>query len=265
MFGKVIITALCTVSVTLPYLTFSMNTIISPLQLCFSVLASIAIALLPQISVASPNLPALKQSKQIKPLTAIENEILLKAVIAGNFTSAKLALLLGANPHTREKYGLTVLVIAAKNGHLDIAQLLLAHNADPNYYERGSCCHPTPLMVAAYNGDLEMVKLLLGKGAKVNTSPDEGVAAIDEAISQNHPDVVKLLLENGADPNHHVLGARPLHHAAYYGYPQIVSLLIDHGADINAKSISDNKTPLAIAIQHKHLDVVELLKKAGAK
>ncbi|GBO54087.1 hypothetical protein APA_2035 [Pseudanabaena sp. lw0831] len=226
---------------------------------------AIAVTLLPQISDASPNLPPLKQPKQIKSLTAIENEILLKALIAGNFTSAKLALLLGANPNTTEKYGLTVLGIAAKNSRLDIAQLLLAHNADPNYSEPRSCCHPTPLMSAAYNGDIEMVKLLLLKGAEVNSSPDEGVAAIDEAIRLNHPDVVKLLLENGANPNHNVLGATPLHHAAYYGYQKIVSLLIEHGADINAKSLSDKKTPLAIAIQNKHLDVIELLKKAGAK
>jgi uncharacterized protein len=254
------------------------------IQLIFSILTGIAIAAtsLPQLSNASPVPMQPSQSQNAKSRASFDTsqtKALIEAVAAGDFASVKVALSRKANPNAKNKHGTPVLVIAALGKHLKIVKLLLKYNADVEGREpylinsERNDFYTSPLMAAASNGQIEMVQLLLRKGANVNISLDEGVTAIDVAIEKNHADVVKLLLESGANPNHYALYGTPLHHAARKGYAKIVSLLIEHGADINAdinayRQSSGNKiplTPLAIAIQNKHLKVVELLRKAGAK
>jgi len=44
----------------------------------------------------------------------------------------------------------------------------------------------------------------------------------------------------------------------------VVALLIDKGADVNAKD-RDGKTPLSLAQEKGHNEIIELLKKRGAK
>ena len=61
--------------------------------------------------------------------------------------------------------GCTALIWAAKNGHRDIVELLLEHDADVNLH------HPkqaSALISAARNGDLAMVELLMSNGANAN-------------------------------------------------------------------------------------------------
>ncbi|MDG3497417.1 MULTISPECIES: ankyrin repeat domain-containing protein [Pseudanabaena] len=247
-------------------------------KLNFALVAGLAIAAIMsiQISDASPQSiptnsfspsPSFKLAKLSNPWLAFQNATLLRAVMSGDLASAKVALLRGANPNAKDKYGATVLVIASSKSYLDIVQLLLEHNADINGrdpFER-NYYYLTPLMAAVEEHHIEMIKLFLSKGAKVNDAPDEGVAALDIAIEKNHADVVKILLQAGADPNHYAVGATPIYSAASTGYTAIVSLLIEYGADINAKAYGSRKTPLEIATLNKHLAVVKLLKQAGAK
>ncbi|CAN1211166.1 ankyrin repeat domain-containing protein [Tumidithrix helvetica PCC 7403] len=244
----------------------------SPFPLTVSLLTGMAIAAisLPHLSNASPKpiqthpsltLPTLKQSNLGKVLISRQDQILLQAIRVGDLASVKMALSAKANPNAPDENGETALMIAASNNHIEIVKLLLTYGANVN---GGSYQAGYPLMAAAREGHIEIVRLFLRKGAKVNLAADEGFTALDEAIEENRVDVVKLLLESGANPNHYVSGSTPLYDAASNGYVKIVSLLIKHGADINAKSFG-SRTPLAIAIQYKHLEVVDLLRKAGAR
>jgi ankyrin repeat protein len=58
-----------------------------------------------------------------------------------------------------------VLLVAAELGLCGIAEHLLLHNADPNYYYE----HQTPLVAAAINGHIDMCRLLVQHGARVNS------------------------------------------------------------------------------------------------
>lgn len=246
-----------------------MNTL-NPLKLIFSTLTGLAIATTfrPIIAEASPNQNETNQSfnspelklKKIRK-TINQNKILLEAVRIGDFVAAKKALSCKADPNAQEQNGETALMIASANNHMEIVKLLLAYGANVN---GGGWIVGYPLIEASREGHLEIAKLLLDKGADVNIMSDEGFTALDAAIVKNQVEVVQLLLNKGANPNRYVAGATPLYDAAGYGYTKIVGLLIEHGADINAKSFG-RATPLAIAIQNNHLDVVNLLKKAGAK
>lgn len=68
----------------------------------------------------------------------------------------------GARPDTRDKQGNTPLILAARLGFAEGAQLLIAHKANVNATNsRGE----TPLIVAVQNRDLRTARLLLAAGA----------------------------------------------------------------------------------------------------
>jgi hypothetical protein len=123
-----------------------------------------------------------------------------------------------------------LIYIAAQGGHVDMAEFLIAQGADVNASDPQLGC--TPLHGAAQEGKAEMTRFLLSKGAKIN--------ATDRT------------------------GATPLHKAAWWGRADAAQVLIASGASVNA---TDQKghTPLAVALERKNNDVVELLRKAGAK
>ena len=80
----------------------------------------------------------------------------------------------------------------------------------------------------------------------------------------NMRDVVELLLDRGADVNEGLWGTALLHYAAHDGLKDAAELFIAHGADVNAKD-NEGKTPLEIAKEEGHIEIVGLLRKHGAK
>lgn len=137
----------------------------------------------------------------------------------------------GADVNARTREGVTPLFICAQNGRIDLAKLLLRSGADANTAAITGC---TALMWAARRGDRDMAELLLGSGAGVDTqqsapAPERGICTKFEgrdgffshsclppitslalAVERGHYSVVKLLLDQKADPNlriiHHVHG-----------------------------------------------------------
>ena len=78
-------------------------------------------------------------------------------------------------------------------------------------------------------------------------------------------DIVKLLVENGADLNIVCKkGCIALMLAIHYGYLNVAKLLIDNAADVNVVN-TKNETALSIAISKGRLDIVEILKDNGVK
>ena len=100
------------------------------------------------------------------------------------------------------------------------------------------------LFAAAKQGELEDVSNLLEKGANVNfvceDSSCKGWTPVMIAAAENHADVVKLLLEKGADPNaQNQYGRTALHFAVNYSLEPIVNSLLAYKADPTIKTFQN--------------------------
>ena len=169
--------------------------------------------------------------------------------------------------------GLTPLLLAAKQGHNGMIELLLnQHRLDVNYketkYGRSS------LSLAAEYGHEAAVKLLLARDSVDPESRD--INGRTPLAEYGHQGVVEqLLTRDEVDLNSKDINGRtPLAWAASHGYRvgapddelcghmAVVKLLAQHDADPDFKDNSD-RTPLSYAAEHGHQEVVKLLLARG--
>lgn len=117
----------------------------------------------------------------------------------------------------------------------------------------------TPLMLAAANGQAETVQKYIKDGADVNASSANGMNALAMAILFNYADVVKTLLQAGANPSATIDdGYTMLMLAAEFSDNQnesacnleVLELLLAAGVDVNAKS-DEGTTALDLAIRNE--------------
>ena len=124
----------------------------------------------------------------------------------------------------------------------------------------------SPLGLAAFFGHKSAVQVLLARGADPDAVDKSRFAntALDAAVSANHLEVVKVLLQNHASVSvRAAAGHTPLHKAAMNGSLDITKLLIEAKADVNATDDA-GKTPLAYASMKGHPEVEALLREKGA-
>lgn len=122
----------------------------------------------------------------------------------------------------------------------------------------------TLLHFASGAGCLEVVSALLALGTDPNVVDAGGHTALycvaNECASTNGPQIVRTLVQAGADVNAHggVTAATPLHMAARRGYVDVAQALLDLGANREAKD-RKNETPLQRAINCRQRAMIQLL------
>jgi ankyrin repeat protein len=133
------------------------------------------------------------------------------------------------------------------------ARELLTRGADPNIFGPGT---KSPLYGAVFGGRTSLAELLLEYGA--NLDPDLLFVTAAPRRQYGEP-MTKFLLDKGIDPNPvSAEWGTPLHLAVYAGKPNIVKLLLDAGADPTTKSAAGTRhypgqTPSQIAQTLSHL------------
>lgn len=152
-----------------------------------------------------------------------------------------------------------------------ILQHLLLHGADVNYIDDHGftalhyACQATPAAEVTEVNAEATVRVLLAHGANPNIeSPTNGRVPLALAKHASMPNVGRLLLEAGADPNCFGSECTPISFLAVDGRDQEwLALLLDHGADVNGRSKHGNVL-LLLAVEFGCLNVVELLVSRGA-
>ena len=174
--------------------------------------------------------------------------------------------------------GMSPLLFAARQGHLEAARLLLSRGADVNQISGSDAT--SPLLIAIINGHFDLAKVLLDAGADPRLASDNGVTPLyavlnvqwapkalypqPRAYTQQkltHIEVMKLLLEKGVDVNARLqrkvwysgynfdlsgvdeIGATPFWRAAYASDVEAMRLLIAHGADPNIPTMKPAGRP----------------------
>ena len=162
--------------------------------------------------------------------------------------------------------GMTPLLFAARQGHIEAATALLDAGADVNERSKGD--NTSPLLMAIINGHFDLAKVLIDRGADVKTASDNGVTPLyatlnvqwapkalypqPRAYTQqklSYIDLMKIIIDKGADVNARLkmkvwysgynfdlsgvdeIGATPFWRAAYAADIEAMKLLKAHGAD----------------------------------
>ncbi|ESZ93263.1 ankyrin 2,3/unc44 [Sclerotinia borealis F-4128] len=202
-------------------------------------------------------------------------DALIRAAMDGNFLIVKLLCEEGnVNLNARDEHGTTALCYAAK---------LKGKDTSPEF-------------------GIEMARFLLDKGADPNIcGEDEG--PLHGAALQDHPEMLQLLLDHGADITHRLNGRSPLELAIQYNSPLVITfianfvmapedldkrgdmldaallyaagkgdrygilVLLKAGADIDARRAKEagGGTPLLVAIGSGEIQSARLLMRQGAK
>ena len=119
----------------------------------------------------------------------------------------------------------------------------------------------TPLMLAARNGHLQVVKLLVDAKADLNLKDEYGRTALVISIEWQKLEISEYLIKEKADVNiPDIHGKAPLFYASFGGYPSITQKLLEAGADVNVETLSE-ETPLMFA---KNIETMKILISAGA-
>jgi len=150
---------------------------------------------------------------------------LLQAARAGDIERVKT--LLKADPRllvARDPMGNTALIIAVNSGHEALAELLFDAGVEPGLHE------------AAAIGDSGRVRAALEREpSQLDTDSPEGFTPLALAAHFGHLDVMRLLIDRGADVNRvatHRLAVTPLHAALFGRQVDAALLLIEGGANV---------------------------------
>ncbi|KAJ4004498.1 hypothetical protein NW752_011594 [Fusarium irregulare] len=168
---------------------------------------------------------------------------------------AKILVQRGAPADSRREW--TLLMYAVKGGCYETAKWLISIGEDIRATTRSD----SVLSLAVETGHTEIVKLLIDQGIEPDSTNPFGIPLLSAALLNGQMALVRLLLELGGDPDIQSKGdLRPIHYAKSM---EAIKLLIAYGADINGRD-STGKTVLWGGSPVFSSEDLDFLRRSGA-
>ncbi len=203
--------------------------------------------------------------------------VLMSAISASlNKNIIEFLLQQGVLVNMQNRDGETAAMIAVNNDYYDALQLLLKYNADINIKNNNG---KSLLHIAVEKGNIKILNLLHRYGVDFNMKDSDGNSPLMILVYKNNHsfdlikknynvfssfgflfntfEMVKLLLDRGADPN--IIGYNqdtPLMCAVRNGNIAMIELLLSHGADPNIKNLDGDD---AWSMAHND-EIIKMLK-----
>nr|GMD46629.1 ankyrin-1 isoform X2 [Ipomoea batatas] len=179
---------------------------------------------------------------------------LLHATRQGHTATANYLLQQEADPSIASEMGTTALHHAAGLGDIELMKAFLSKGVNVDLQSDAG----SPLIWAAGHGQQDSVKLLLEHNANPNAETEDDITPLLSAVAAGSLQCLELLIKAGAKVNITAGGATALHIAADNGSPEIIKTLLQAGADPNA-SDEDGMKPIQVAAARGNRAAVELL------
>lgn len=177
--------------------------------------------------------------------------ILLQQALVKRYHSAALALIKSSAWVTNPTAVLVLAKQLVSDGRIEFVKSLIP------VLPAGSLDSGELLQLAVGGGQVEMVRLLLEKGANVDTLIN-GRTSLQAAVELGSVDMVRVLLDSKSDVNTKSSeGQTALHMAIARGAVELIKLLLENKADVNIKS-SNGETALHMAIARENVELVKL-------
>ncbi len=128
-------------------------------------------------------------------LPSNKGQALILASREGHLEIAKALIANGANVNHQNDYGNTALIEASNKSHLEIVKVLIDAGADVDHQNESGRTALT------YASDLEVVKTLIVANANMNLQDNRGWTALMYASYQGHLEIVKKLIASGDNVN----------------------------------------------------------------
>ena len=250
-------------------------------------------------SIASTNIPVLKQLLKISDTKAINNFGYTALHLAAQKSTKEVTQILienGLDLHALDTYKMTAFHRAVRcsnvpvleyfiglgedvnsvsgdypwtslhhccrSGNVATAKSLLAHGADIENLVPADVC-ATPFLRAVFNNKIDLIEYLLSRGANIAPEGFNGYTALHICAWKNHPKICTFLLNRGGidiDARDNV-GMTPLLRAANLGNSEAVAqILINHGASTDVKAdTGENALRLLLRSDMKSSELLKLL------
>jgi ankyrin repeat protein len=190
---------------------------------------------------------------------------LLRAAGSGDADLVAVALRAGADIEARDDHDRTALLLAATHDHVAAAAVLVAMGADPDALDDR---HDTPWLVTGVTGSVAMLETLLPADPDLTIRNRFGGLSPIPASERGHVDYVRRVVHTDVDINHvNDLGWTALLEAVILGdggrdHQEIVRILLDAGADPGITD-HDGTTALQHAEQRGYDEIAAALRRAG--
>ena len=163
---------------------------------------------------------------------------------------------------SRNREGLTPLMMAALYDEPSAFQMLLQNGADPSLKDNDGL---SPLHYAAKGGSTSIINNLLSLGIDIDSRTNAGVTPLMTTAFCDKQSAFQVLIENGADPSLKADKELSLLHCAVQGgNTSIINKLSSLGLDIDSRSGGFNRTPLMGAAADGKQSDFEMLIQNGA-